>query len=259
MAGTENYLNVIELIKQREELIRSETATIEQNTQKLKENQEAILKTRKDLEETLDAEIKAREEQRKKELSARVSLENTILETIKDRYRDEWRLIQEDINKKREALAKEKALISERLNARKQAASQEEKYSELEEYQRQLALIANDPTRSKDAAQLRARIAELQKALSWEEATQEAQASMETIDQEMAALAEEETTGSNQLSEMLADANNFSEEVENIINGSWDTISAYLTENNKAFKNSLEDGQQQMLEGQIPRDMMSLH
>lgn len=260
LAGTENYLNVIELIKQREELIRSETATIEENTKKLKENQEAILKTRKDLEDTLDAEFKAREEQRKKELSARVSLENTILETIKDRYRDEWRLIQEDINKKREALAKEKALISERLNARKQAASQEEKYSELEEYQRQLAMIANDPTRSKDAAQLRARIAELQKALSWEEATQEAQASMETIDQEMAALAEEETTGSNQLSEMLADANNFSEEVENIINGSWDTISAYLTENNKAFKNSLEDGQQQMLEGweQTWKNMMGI-
>lgn len=259
-AGTENYLNVIELIKQREELIRSETATIEENTKKLKENQEAILKTRKDLEDTLDAEFKAREEQRKKELSARVSLENTILETIKDRYRDEWRLIQEDINKKREALAKEKALISERLNARKQAASQEEKYSELEEYQRQLAMIANDPTRSKDAAQLRARIAELQKALSWEEATQEAQASMETIDQEMAALAEEETTGSNQLSEMLADANNFSEEVENIINGSWDSISAYLTENNKAFKNSLEDGQQQMLEGweQTWKNMMGI-
>lgn len=249
MAGTENYNTIIDLIKTREELIRSETATLEENTKKLRENQEAILKTRQELESLIDTEIKTREEERKKRLAATVSMENTILETIKKRYKDEWDLIREDMAKKREALNKEKSLINERLNARKQAASMEEKYSELEEYQRQLALIANDPTRSKDAKQLRDKVQELQKSLSWEEATQEAQASMQTIDDEIKSMADYEAYGTESLNEMLTFADNFSEEISTIMEGGWTSISDFLTRNNEAFINSLDSNQQQMLEG----------
>ena len=249
MAGTENYNTIIDLIKTREELIRSETATLEENTKKLRENQEAILKTRQELESLIDTEIKTREEERKKRLAATVSMENTILETIKKRYKDEWDLIREDMAKKREALNKEKSLINERLNARKQAASMEEKYSELEEYQRQLALIANDPTRSKDAKQLRDKVQELQKSLSWEEATQEAQASMQTIDDEIKSMADYEAYGTEALNEMLTFADNFSEEISTIMEGGWTSISDFLTRNNEAFINSLDSNQQQMLEG----------
>lgn len=247
--GTDNYKTVIDLIREHEEALLSENAALEENSQKQKENAEAILKTKQALEEVVDKELRSREEERKKQLSATVSMENTLLETIKDRYKAEWDLIRQDIDKKKEALNKEKSLISERLNARKAAASAEEKYSELEEYQRQLSLIANDPTRTKDAKVLREKIRNLQKELSWQEASDEANASIESINDEINALTDYETTGSENLNEMLADANNFTDEIELIMQGGWESISSFLMANNETFKNSLDDAQQQMLEG----------
>ena len=118
------------------------------------------------IENTIDAEIKKRIQEQKNMLAGEVNLQNTILDTIKKRYQQEWQLIKKDLDKKKQALQEEKSMIQDRVNARKQAEQQEDQYSQLTELQKQLAIIEADPTRSKEAKSLRKQIEDLQKQLS---------------------------------------------------------------------------------------------
>ena len=158
-------------------------------------------------------------------------------------------LEKKDIDKKKEALEKEKALINERLNARKEAMETEEKYRELEELKRQLALISNDPTRTRDAKELRERINDIEKDISWERAFEEAETATQQIDDEIQAMSDYMTVHSDNLEEMLENANNFADQIALIMEGGWDSIADFLTTNNQEFLNSTESARQQMEEG----------
>ena len=79
-------------------------------------------------------------------------------------------------------------MIDERLNYRKNAMNTEEKYREMEDLQAQLALIQNDPTRNKDAKELRKKISDIQKELSWQAAEEEAKAQQEALDDQIKAI-----------------------------------------------------------------------
>lgn len=247
--GSKEYNRLTEEIKKKEEAIASDTVSVEKNTKAIKENADAIQKTRKAIEDTVEKEIKTREEQRKKRLSAEVSLQKTLLDTIKQYYQDQWNLEKQDLEKKQDALKKEKELINERLNARKKAVDTEEKYRELEELQRQLALISNDPTRTKDVKELQSKISDIEKDLSWEKAFEEAESATKQIDDQIQAISDYTLVHGENLEEMLANANNFSEQIATIMEGGWESVSAYLIEYNKEFNNSLAEAQQQMLEG----------
>ncbi len=247
--GSKEYNRITEAIKKKEEAISSDTVAVEKNTKAIEENANAIAETRKKLEDVVEKEIKTREEQRKKQLKSEISLEKTILDTIKQRYKDQWDLEKQDIEKKKEALEKEKSLINERLNARKKAFDTEEKYRELEELQRQLALISNDPTRTRDAKELRQRIGDIEKDISWEKAAEEAESATKRIDEEIQAMNDYVTYHGDNLEEMLHDANNFAQEIANIMSGGWESISEFLIKNNTEFKTSLESVQKDMYDG----------
>ena len=247
--GTKEYKQIVGEIKKHEEALASDTAELQKNIKEQRENAEAILKTRKDLEDAVDKELRTREEERKKRLDAEVKLQKTILDTIKARYKDQWDLEKKDIDKKKEALEKEKALITERLNARKKAMETEEKYRELEELKRQLALISNDPTRTRDAKELREQINDIEKDLSWEKAFEEAETATQQIDDEIQAMSDYVTVHSDNLEEMLENANNFADQIALIMEGGWDSIADFLTTNNQEFLNSTESARQQMEEG----------
>lgn len=247
--GTKEYKQIVGEIKKHEEALASDTAELQKNIKEQKENAEAILKTRKDLEDAVDKELRTREEERKKRLDAEVKLQKTILDTIKARYKGQWDLEKKDIDKKKEALEKEKALITERLNARKEAMETEEKYRELEELKRQLALISNDPTRTRDAKELRERINDIEKDISWERAFEEAETATQQIDDEIQAMSDYVTVHSDNLEEMLENANNFADQIALIMEGGWDSIADFLTTNNQEFLNSTESARQQMEEG----------
>ena len=140
-------------------------------------------------------------------------------------------------------------MINERLNARKSAMETEEKYRELEELKRQLALISNDPTRTRDAKELRERINDIEKDISWEKAFEEAESATQQIDDEIQAMNDYVTVHGDNLEEMLENANNFAEQIALIMEGGWDSISDFLTTNNQEFLNSTEQARQQMEEG----------
>ena len=101
--GTEDWYKLRDAILEAEEQYADVNNTIDENEKKLKENQQAILKLHTDLEEMVVGEIELRIENEKEMLDGSVSMQDIILNAVKQRYQDEWDLIKQDIDKKKEA------------------------------------------------------------------------------------------------------------------------------------------------------------
>ena len=243
------YKRIRSEITKYEEQLSQTNNTIEKNTDLLHKNEEAIRKVRQAVENTIDKEIRARIQKQRDMLAATVSIENTILDVIRKNYQEQWKLQKTDIDKKKQALSEEKNLINERLNARKKAMSEETKYEELAEYQRQLALIAADPTRTKEANELRRKIKDLSKDISMDIATDQANAQAEAIDDQIKAMDNYVATYEEDLNEMLSDANNFREDLDEIMGGSFDEFVAWMQEHNEGYNLATAETRRQMEQG----------
>ena len=243
----EEYQKVVEQIRKKEEQLKSENTQILKNNELLEENTKKIVQVRKTLEDSIDKEIRAEKKRQRDMLNATVSMQNNIVDVIRKRYTAEFELEKRRIDQQKKNLAEEKALISQRLNARKKAADEAEKYEELAELRRQLALIQSDTTRTKDAKELREKIKNLEKDIAWNIADQEAAAEQEGLDNQIKALDDYVTVNEENLNEMLSDANNFVDEVGGLVTGSYEQIVLWMQQNNTAYKNSLDEAQQQMI------------
>ena len=232
-----------------EEAIEEATETIKQNERKLRDIQNAIHKTVTDLEDLIRDEATNRENIRRDMLQGTVDTEDMILSAIRDRYQDEWDLIKQDIDNKRQALEEEKNLISERLNARKEAEDEAAKYEQLAEYQKQLAMVSMDSTRTKDAIELRKKISDLEKELAWDLAEAEAEAQQEAIDDQIQAYDEFTQVGDERLQAFLEDANNFTDEVDKVLQMSFEDMMAWLQANIEEYQLTLDAQQESMVLG----------
>lgn len=247
--GSDDWNSLYDSVLNYEEAIEQATQAIEDNTKKMLENEKAILKTRTDLEQSVLKEIEARKQRERDMLDGSVSMQDIILEAIRQRYRDEWELVKKDIEKKKEALEEEKSLIDERLQRRKDAEDEAEKYEELSEYKKQLALISMDSTRTKDAAKLREKIAELEKEIAWDAAEDEAEYQKEQIDDQLEAYDDFLNYGEEDLESFLEDANNLSSEVTSVLQMNQDGLMQWLRENVKEYALAMTAAQQQMIQG----------
>lgn len=246
--GSDDWYTLRDAILAAEEQYASINNTIDEVNGKIEETQQAILKLHTDLEDMVVEQIKAQLEAEKNRLDGTVAMQDTILNAIKDRYTKEWELIKKDIEKKKEALEEEKNLIDERLNARKNAENEAEKYEELAELKRQLSLISMDSTRTRDAAELRERIAELENEIGWDIAEQQAENEQSNIQDQIDAYDDYMTQGDEELNTLLADANNFAEEVNSVLQMNHDDLFSWLAENVEEYSNSLDEAQAQMIE-----------
>lgn len=142
---------------------------------------------------------------------------------------------------------KEKSLLEERVSARRETEdriTQEEEKAELE---RQLAMVEMDSTRTKDAAALREQIANLDKELNRAAEDDLIASQQAMMDDEIAAIDDMLESGSQELETFLADANNFSTELNSILELGQDDLLSWLKENVVAFKESTDAAQQQMI------------
>ena len=248
----ELYKKIDAEIKKMEETLASTNNTIEKNNKLIEKNQEDIKKLAKNIEDTLDKEIKAQEKMRREMLQGEVNVQNSILNVIKKEKQDEWNLEKKTREEHKKTLQNEKNLINERLNARKAAIDAEDKYELLAEYQKQLALISMDPTRSKDAKELRRQISDLQKELSWNITEDEAQAAMDALDDEIQAEDDYIQVHEEDLKELLENSGNFMDQVKDIMGNSYEDYDQYLAwmkEHNEDYKNSSAEMQQSMEQG----------
>lgn len=246
--GTDDWFDLRDALLDAEEKMAELNNTIDENVKKLKENQQAILKLKSDLQETVLEEIQNRIQKDRDMLDGRVQMEETILNAIKNRYTSEWELLQKDIQKKKDALQEELALIDERLQKRKKAEDSAKKYEQLTEYKNQLASIEMDPTRTKDALKLRKQIADLESDIGWDISDSQAEAEKNSIEDQIKAYEEYESEYQEYLDKFLEDANNFSAEVNEVLGMSHEDMIDWLKQNDKDYINSLEDAQKQLLE-----------
>lgn len=246
-AESDDWYTLRDAILEAEEEYEEINNTIEENIKKLEENQQAIYKLRTDLEDTVKEEIENRKSEEEDMLSGSVSMQETILEAIKQRYQDEWDLVKKDIEKKKQALEEEKSLIDERLQKRKDAADEQEKYEELAEYKKQLALISMDSTRTKDAAELREKIADLEEEIGWDIAEAEAEQQTNALQDEIDAYDDYETEGDEKLEDYLNDANNFADEVNSVLKMTQEEMFNWMKTNVQDYVLSLNDAQLQMV------------
>ena len=246
--GSEDWYKLRDAILEAEEQYADINNTIEENEKKLEENHQAILKLHTDLEEMVVGEIELRIDAEKEMLDGSVSMQETVLNAIKQRYQDEWDLIKQDIEKKKEALQQEKDLIDERLDARRDAEDEAAKYEELAELKKQLSLISMDSTRTKDAAALRESIAELEKEIGWDIAEKEAENEKNAIQDQIDAYDDYVTKGDEDMDELLSDANNFAEEVNGVMKLNQTELFDWLKQNVKEYSQSLDDAQKQMVQ-----------
>lgn len=247
--GSDDWNSLYDSVLNYEEAIEQATQAIEDNTKKMLENEKAILKTRTDLEQSVLKEIEARKQRERDMLDGTVSMQDIVLEAIRQRYRDEWELVKKDIEKKKEALEEEKSLIDERLQRRKDAEDEAEKYEELAEYKKQLALIQTDSTRTKDAAKLREKIAEIEKEIAWDAAQDEADYQKEQIDDQLEAYDDFLNYGEEDLESFLEDADNLSSEVTSVMQLNQEGLMQWLRENVKEYALAMTAAQQQMIQG----------
>ena len=245
--GSDDWYTLRDAILSAEETYEEINKTLDENKKKLEENQQAILKLHTDLEDSVTEEIKNRIQKERDMTDGAVTMQETILNAIKNRLSEEWELQKKDIEKRKEALEEEKSLIDERLQARKDAEDEAEKYEELAELKKQLASVEMDSSRTKDAAQLRKSIADLEKEIGWDIADKEADNAKNEIQDQMDAYDDYITKGDEDLEELLKDANNFSEEVNNVLKMNQSELFDWLKNNVKEYTESLKDAQQQMV------------
>lgn len=247
--GSDEWYELRDAILSAEEALSETNNTIADTTKKIEENNQAILKTRTDLEQTVKDEIENRINEERDQLDGQASMQQTILDIIKNRYEEEWELMQKDIDKKKKALQEEIDLIDERLQRRKDAEDEAEKYEELAEYKRQLALISTDSTRTKDQASLREKIAELEKELAWDEAEEEADLQKEGLQDQIDAYDEYVDDYQEYLDDLLENANNFADEVNEVMKMSHEDMIGWLKTNSEEYANSFGAIQKQMSQG----------
>ena len=249
--NSDDWKSLYDSVLAYEEAIQEATQAIEDNKRKIEENEQAILKLHTDLEQEINTEIENRKQRERDMLAGTVSMQDIILEAIRQRYRDEWALIEKDIEKKREALEEQKNLIDELLQRRKDAEDEAEKYEELAEYKKQLALIEMDSTRTKDAAKLREQIAKLEKEIAWDVAEDEAEYQKEQIDDQLQAYDDFVTYGGEDLEEFLEDANNMADEVNGVLTRTQEEVIVWLKDNVKEYALAMEKAQEQMVQGWV--------
>lgn len=104
-----------------------------------------------------------------------------------------------------------------------------------------------DSTRTKDAAQLREKIEELERETSDKLAENEAQAQQDAIQDQIDAYDQYEQNTDEDLQAMLEDANNFADEVNSVLKMQETDLYEWMKANLKDYANSLEKAKEQML------------
>lgn len=247
--NSDDWYSLRDAVLQYEEKIKESNNAIEENNRKIEENEQKIRKLRIALEQQVDQEIKNRIQRERDMLAGTVDMQNTILDSIKSRYEEEWKLVQKDIDKKKSALEEEKNLIDERLNKRKEAEDEAQKYEELAELRRQYALISMDSTRTKDATEIRKKITDMEKELAYASAEDEAKARQESLDEQINAYDKYVSNGEEDLQVLLDNANNFADEMNKVIGMKDTELYDWLKQNVTEYAKSVNEAQKQILLG----------
>ena len=242
----ELYYQETEELRKLEEQLQKNTNDYDKLTEAEKKNINAILATISAVKKTADSAIRETVQKEKQMLSATITMQNSILEVIRKNFQEQWALEKKTIEKKKQALAEEKNLITERMNFRKKMMDQEAKDEELAELKRQLVLISADSTRTKEANELRRKINEMEKQAAIQTAEDIANAEIKSIEDRTQAMNDYVTVYEEDLSNLLKNANNFVEIIDGLLGGSFEDFIEWNAKYNETYKTATEEQRLQM-------------
>ena len=230
-------------------------------TKKLIENNESIEKLKnsikdiKDeirdmqisLRQTIYDAIEDRENKIKNMLSGEVDMENTIIDLLKQRQEEEHNLSTSLADERIAALEKERDLIDEELNARKEQAEKEEELAKLHDLETKLNRISADPTRMKERMDLEKQIAEMRNDMAWEAAEAEAKARQDSIDEQIANIEKYKEHLEKYYEDLANNPDALIAAMKEILGGSDSEIIEWLKNNDQAFAQATDANQKQMV------------
>lgn len=252
-AGYEEAAKDLKALQERHQqytiALINNTAEVDKLTESIKEQREAIRKMEIDLRNTILEAIKDREALKKNMLQGTVETENTILDLIKKRYEKERDMILENSQRQIDALTKERDLLDEQLQKRREMAKEEDKAAKLAELEAQYARISADPTRRKEALSIQKDINELRDEMAWDLAEKEVEAQQESIDQQVESLEDYMEYINNYYEYLFEHPQQLIDEMHEIIMGTDEEIIAWLQANDEEYAKSTQATQETMVNG----------
>ena len=229
-------------------LIENKTA-VDQLTKSIEEQKKKIREMEINLRNTILQAIEDREKRTSDMLNAEIDMENIILDLIKKRYEKERDEIIDTTNKKIEALQEERDLLDEQLQKRKEIAEAENKQKKLTELELKYQRIIADPTRLKEAKDIRKQIDDLRAEMAWDLAEEEVKAQQDSIDQQITSLDDYIEYVNNYYEDMFEHPQKLIAEMRDIIQMADEDIIAWLKKQDDTFENSTENTQKKMVDG----------
>ena len=234
--------------KYSKQLVENQTK-IKEYAEKIKETRDKIRDMEIDLRNTILKAIQDREALEKSMRDARISMENEVYEAIKRRYEKERDLILDNAKTRKDALNEEKSLLDENLNKRKEAQEQQEKQAQLLQLQQKLVRISADPTRQAERLSIQKQIKDLQDELAWTEAEDEVEAQKESIDNQIKNLDDYMEYVTAYYDDIFEHPKQLLAEVEQIMNMTDTEILDWMKANSEEWDQSSASSQAKMLEG----------
>ena len=230
------------------QLIDNKSA-VESLNQAMEEQRKKIRQMEIDLRNLILGAIEDREKKRTDMLNAEIEMENTIYDLIVKRYEKERDEIIRTTELKIDALNSERDLLEENLRIRKEEAEQEDKAAKLRELEVKYQRIIADPTRAKEAQQLKTEIDSLRKEMAWDIAEEEVKSQQDSIDQQIESLEDYKEYIENYYEDLFEHPQKLIAEMREIIMGTQEEIINWLKENDEAYRESSENTQLAMVTG----------
>lgn len=234
--------------KYTKQIVDNKTA-LEALNQQMDEQRKKIRQMEIDLRNTILGAIEDREKKRTDMLNAEIEMENKILGIIRQRYEKERDQIIETTNLKIDALNTESSLLEEQLRIRREQAEAEDKAAKLRELEVKYQRILADPTRAKEAQNLKAEIDALRKEMAWDLSEEEVKSQQDSIDQQIESLEDYQEYIENYYEDLFEHPQKLIEEMRQIMMGTQEEIINWLKTNDEEYKNSSENTQATMVEG----------
>jgi len=248
------YQTVAEDLKRLQEAHQDYTKKIiENNTSieklknSIKEIKDEIRDMQISLRQTIYDAIEDRENKIKNMLSGEVDMENTIIDLLKQRQEEEHNLSTSLADERIAALEKERDLIDEELNARKEQAEKEEELAKLHDLETKLNRISADPTRMKERMDLEKQIAEMRNDMAWEAAEAEAKARQDSIDEQIANIEKYKEHLEKYYEDLANNPDALIAAMKEILGGSDSEIIEWLKNNDQTFAQATDANQKQMV------------
>ncbi|MBR6077526.1 MAG: hypothetical protein IKP63_04150 [Paludibacteraceae bacterium] len=220
--------------------------------------QQKLLSATITVENKISSVLQAQLNRQKSMLQGRIGAENAVFALVKERYETEKSAALEAANAAKEgnqaqieALQKQKQLLDEQLQLRKKQAEEQDKAVELAELEAKYARISADPTRMKEALEIRKQIDDLRDEMAWETAQKEIDAQKKAIDDQISAL-QGSDGGVAQINayyeELFKHPTKLLTEVDEILKGTDDEIIEWLKANSEDYTWASEANKKKMVE-----------